>query len=99
MNKERRKQIDDIIAALESNRTAFDALALDADSITQVRDDEQEYKDNMPSAMQDGQKGSDADEAISQLDSAAEAVQSLLDALDNFNLDDVLGMLQSAKGA
>lgn len=74
MNDARRKQIKAIIEVLETQKAEAET----------TRDEEQEYFDNMPENMQGGDKGSAAEEAISNLDSA----------IDNFA--NVIGDLQAA---
>lgn len=69
MNKERRAEI---AKAAEMIREAVGILE-------NARDGEQEYLDNMPENMQGGDKGSAAEEAISNLDSAISDAESAAD--------------------
>ena len=76
MNKDRRKAI----AALSDElQKALDLL--DADRVTEIRDEEQEYYDNMPESLQGGEKGEAAQSTIEHLDRAVEKVSEALDAL------------------
>jgi len=72
MNKSRRKWIADTIEKLEE-------LKSDVESI---RDEEEEYKDNMPENLSLSEKYEKAEEAVSDLEYAIEA---LADAIDYLN--------------
>ena len=75
MNKDRRKQIDAIIKRLESELAPLiDEIKQD---IENVRDDEQEYYDNMPENLQDGEKGERAQSAIDALENAISDVEDI----------------------
>jgi hypothetical protein len=70
MNAARRKKIDDAIALIEQAKQLLEA----------VRDEEQEAFDNMPEALQSGDKGSQSQVAI---DAIEEAFESLDGAIAN----------------
>ena len=70
MNKDRRAQITEITDQL-------DALKSDIESI---RDEEQEYYDNMPDSIQQGAKGDAADEAVTALDEAMDSIDSAMES-------------------
>lgn len=76
MNKERRKKLDDLIEILEGL----------ANDIETLRDEEQEYFDNMPEGLKGAEKGEAAEQAISEME---DAMQSLGEAKEQ---------LESAKG-
>lgn len=86
MNKQRRKEIAKAVAMLTDARGLMEeasAAAAEAkDMLETARDEEQEYKDNMPENMQDGDKGQMADSAIDNLEQAASSAESFIDALD-----------------
>ena len=69
MNKQRREQISQAAAQI---RGAVEIL-------NAAKDEEQEYFDNMPESSQSGEKGSAAEEAISNLDSAIESANEAAD--------------------
>lgn len=73
MNKIRRKQLDKIAAELEAIRERIEA----------IRDEEQDYFDNMPEAFQDGEKGERTQEAISLLEDVFENVDGAIDYLND----------------
>lgn len=71
MNKERRAALAALVQRIEEVVSEAETL----------RDEEQEYFDNMPEAFQDGERGQAAeaaaeaiDEAINQLEEAVEAL-------------------------
>lgn len=71
MNKARRKQISEII----------DALEIAMSSIDSVRDDEQEYLDNIPENLQGSDRYSIAEDAVDNLDNAYDSIQEVIDYL------------------
>ena len=75
MNNNRRKQIRDLVSKLQD-------LKSDLESILQ---DEQEYRDNMPENMQDGERAQQSDECIGQLECANDELDSAIDNLNEIN--------------
>ena len=73
MNNERRKELDKAIAKLD------DALAL----VEQVREDEQEARDNLPENMQDSERADLMDETIYELEEIEGELDSLRGRLDD----------------
>lgn len=67
MNNSRRKELANLIDRIEAMQGAIDDIKGDLEA---VRDDEQEYRDNMPESLGDGDKGQRADEVVSTLDDA-----------------------------
>lgn len=67
MNDNRRKEIKAVLSRVSSLNRRLQELQ---EEIARIRDEEQEYLDNMPENMQDGDKGVKAQEAIDQLDEA-----------------------------
>jgi uncharacterized coiled-coil DUF342 family protein len=72
MNAQRRKQIEAIKTKLEEAKSDIESL----------QGEEQDYYDNMPEAIQAGEKGDRASEAADALQSAAEAVEEVTGLLD-----------------
>lgn len=68
MNKERRKQLGILCDKLEELKDKLDSIL----------SDEQDYFDNMPENLQGSMRGSDSEEAISQME---EAIDSIDDAI------------------
>lgn len=71
MNKARRKQISEIINALEIAMSSIDS----------VRDDEQYYLDNIPENLQGSDRYSIAEDAVDNLDNAYDSIQEVIDYL------------------
>lgn len=63
MNAPRRKAIADLISDLEEI----------ADRIEAIKDEEQDYLDNMPESLQSGEKGEAAESAVSALENAKDS--------------------------
>lgn len=76
MNKMRRKQIESIKARIGA--LVVDAEELKAE-VEAVRDEEQEYRDNLPESMAEGDKGEKADTAIEALEQVIQDLESLIE--------------------
>lgn len=88
MNKERRKQIDGIIARIEQELSPLvDEIR---EAIEEVRDEEQEYFDNMPESLQGGDKGNLAEAAV-------DALEEAVGAFDDLDLEGLIGNLNTAQ--
>ena len=72
MNKERRKEIESILSYIASLK----------DRIESVASEERDYYDNMPENMQNGDKGSQADEAAGHLEEAASDLDGITNELE-----------------
>lgn len=72
MNAERRKQLNKVLESLELAKATLEEL----------KDEEQEYIDNMPESFQYGEKGDKATEVIDRMD---DAMSNIDDAIDNIN--------------
>ena len=94
MNNDRRKQITKAQVAFEAAQAALAIVMEDfadvKDSLEGIRDDEQEYFDNMPESLQGGDKGQNAEQAISQLDDAVNDMESV-------DFEDLISKLEEAK--
>lgn len=84
MNAARRKQLESIKERLTTLMGEASSLG---DELAALRDEEQEYLDNMPENMQDGEKGQKAQEAIDVMESVTGQLEDFAgmdaDELDN----------------
>lgn len=91
MNNNRRKEISKIIEEVESAvSTAKEKLEELKTSIESVRDEEQEYMDNMPENLQGSERYGVAEQAVDNLDSAASSIDEIIEAMDTDDLIDYL---------
>jgi len=102
MNKERRKSIDVTMEQLKGALEAFNSVEVEQpkfDTET-IRDEEQEYFDAMPEGLQAGEKGQTAEEAISQLTEAYDALDEAEGYLADLKaaVETALEKLEEAKG-
>ncbi len=67
MNKQRRKQISEVVSRVESVQAELESLL---DDIQGIMDEETEYRDNIPENMQGGDRYEMADNACSELEAA-----------------------------
>ena len=72
MNKARRKEIDAIIKRIDDIKTDVEG----------IRDEEQDYFDNMPEGFQMGEKGELAEAAANELEYAADGFDAIIDNLN-----------------
>ena len=75
MNNARRKQIEDVKARIAELLSLAEEIKTDVEAI---RDEEQDYRDNMPESFADGEKGEKADTAIEALEQVIEDLESLI---------------------
>lgn len=78
MNKERRKAIEAMAAKIEELKSQLEGL-----DVSDLRDEEQDYFDNMPESLQGGDKGQAAEAAAEALTEAIDSLQEAVDALDS----------------
>ena len=72
MNKDRRARIQTLLNKLEDIKEDIDF----------IKDEEQEYYDNMPENFQMGEKGDKAQEAIDNLDYAYSSIEEVVEYLE-----------------
>lgn len=83
MNAERRKKL---AAAADKVRRLSVELSEVMQEVIDLRDDEQEYFNNMPEGLQSGERGQAAENAISELDNAIGILETdLNEAADNID--------------
>ena len=84
MNNDRRKAIAAVRGEIELLVDQIDSIKT---QLEDLRDEEQDYYDNMPESLQGGDKGQAAEEAVSNLDNAIDALDvdlsSAIDALED----------------
>lgn len=76
MNNARRKQIETIKARIAALLSQAEDIKADVEAI---RDEEQDYRDNMPESFANGEKGEKADAAIEALDQVMQDLESLIE--------------------
>lgn len=104
MNKSRRKELSELFDRLAVLQTQVENLS-DADDIKAGLDDcreaEEEYKDNMPESMQNGEKGEAATEACDNLQTACDKVDEIATAITTLkdDIQEALDAIDNAKGS
>lgn len=74
MNNNRRKQIEAVRQRIAEMLGTAEAIRTD---LEEIRDAEQDYRDNMPESLADGEKGQAADAAIEAMAGVIEDLESL----------------------
>ena len=80
MNKDRRKQIEHLISTIQALASSLEEAMTE---VKALRDDEQEYFDNMPESFQQGEKGQLAEEAVSNLDDGLSEIENAFSSLES----------------
>lgn len=88
MNKARRKELSKVVSELNIIKDK-DALYDCINTLENIRDDEQDYYDNIPENLQYSQRAEDSEAAIDNMEEALELLNELYDA-DNFDKDSEL---------
>lgn len=105
MNRERRRDIQaqsNALAALLGESASSDWTATQASledckgMIEGIRDEEQDYLDNMPESFQNSEKGEAAQGAIDALDEAIDALDAAIDAGETLQWNLISGQVESA---
>ena len=107
MNEARRKAINlldkdieklaDLHAAMKSAIQSYNEAREELkDEVESIRDEEQEYFDNMPEGLQGGEKGEKAQEAIDALERAITLVEDEIEEPEEFNKDELTEELNNA---
>lgn len=79
MNAARRKRIERMMSQLGEIRAALEEHIAEAESI---RDEESDAYDNLPESLQNGERGEQMQNAISAIESIADTLQEMADAID-----------------
>lgn len=80
MNNNRRKQIEILIRELNKLEELADGIKQDIEAI---KDEEQEYRDNMPENLQDGEKAQVSDSAIESLEECDSSMDEVLTGIQS----------------
>ena len=74
MNKARRAELEKIVERIADLRVMADEIKTDLEAI---RDEEQDYFDNMPESLQGGEKGENAQTEIDAMEEAINALEEI----------------------
>lgn len=102
MNANRRKTLGAIFDRIEKIAPALAALTEEVDALRDLlgdeASDEWDAYYNLPDSLQDADRGQTMQHAAEELDSAVEALESLADALSDFDVAEVLEKIDDARG-
>ena len=102
MNNDRRKSLNGAIDRLKEAAQAIDwdrvkGILEDAKSdIETIKDEEQEYYDNMPENMQGGEKGEKAQEAVQAMEDALSALEDAMGSDLVEKLEEAISKIEEA---
>lgn len=91
MNNPRRKQLSDILDALNDLKSQLEDCMSDLETL---RDEEQEYFDNIPENLQSSERYDRAETSASALNDAYDTLSDLID-----NIDTVTSSIEEAVDA
>lgn len=83
MNKARRKELSDVIKGLNTIQDKDDLYGW-INTLDNIKDDEQDYYDNIPENLQYGQRAEDSEAAIENLEEALDLLNEVYD-MDEFD--------------
>ena len=83
MNKVRRKELSDVIRGLNTIQDKDDLYGW-ISTLDSIKDDEQDYYDNIPENLQSSQRAEDSETAIENLEEALDLLNEAYD-MDEFN--------------
>ncbi len=92
MNKARRKELSEVIRELNMMSDKNDLYSI-INALDNIKDDEQDYFDNIPENLQYSQRAEASEEAINNMDEALDLLNEVYDA-DEFDKDS--GLIQEA---
>ena len=107
MNKNRRKQLDalqDRIIAAQTKLNEFLELSASCEDIhneiESLKDEEQDYIDNLPENLQQSEKASDAEAAVNSMEEAMDALSEYTSSIDTLSeaLQCAVDAIDNAKG-
>lgn len=88
MNKERRKRIDKAIEEVNQLQEVLEELH---QIVEVIRDEEQEYLENIPENLQGSERYETAENAVESLENA-------VDWFDGVDIDELISALEESKG-
>lgn len=99
MNKLRRKELSKVVSELNIIKDK-DALYDCINTLESIKDDEQDYYDNIPENLQYSQRAEDSEAAIDNLEEALDYLNEVYDA-DEFNvgcdlIQEAIGKIEDA---
>lgn len=83
MNKTRRKELSDVIKELNVIQDRDDLYSC-INTLDSIKDDEQDYYDNIPENLQYSQRAEDSEQAIEYMEDALDLLNDVYDA-DEFD--------------
>lgn len=83
MNKARRKELSDVIRGLNAIQDKDDLYGW-INTLDNIKDDEQDYYDNIPENLQYSQRAEDSEQAIEYMEEALDLLNEVYDA-DEFD--------------
>ena len=81
MNKARRNELSRIIRGLNTIQDKEDLYSL-INELESLKDEEQDYYDNIPENLQNSQRAQDSEQAIDNLEEALDLLNEVYDAND-----------------
>lgn len=103
MNKSRRKtlaavakRLSEIMDEIEEIKALTDELSNLRDEVDEVRDEEQDAFDALSEGAQAGDRGQAIKSAIGQMGQASSAIDDIINALDDLDVQSIIDELEGA---
>lgn len=97
MNKSRRNELSKIIRRLNTMQDKEDLYGL-IDELDTLKDEEQDYYDNIPENLQNSQRAQDSEQAIDNLEEALDLLNEVYNAdeIDNDLIQQAIDKIEEA---
>ena len=100
MNKMRRKELVNLIKTIEKVQDKDDIYEVTS-TLENIRDDEEEYYDNIPENLQSSQRAYDSEAAIDNMNDALDLLEEAYEAENDEGIHDtmikVIGKINAAR--
>ena len=97
MNKTRRKELSEVVRALSAVKDKDDLYSI-INELDSIKDDEQDYYDNIPENLQYSQRAEDSEQAIDNMDEALDLLNEAYNA-DEFDNELIQGAIDKIEDA
>lgn len=100
MNNQRRKSLREVTTAVEAARIIAGDLMAKLEEVKEmlesIRDEEQEYLDNIPENLQGSDRYSISESSIESMESAIDSIDNLVESIEDSAFDEINDSIEEA---
>ena len=99
MNKQRRKELAEIRRRLDAAYEAINELGLSEikDDLEALKDEEEQYCENLPENMQNSERADNSRSAVDALDNAMTDLEEVLEAVSDGQFESITNSIEEAE--